>query len=198
MHTVAPLAQLIEQFRALPGIGAKTATRLAYHILDMDMTRARRLANAIVEAKEKIGFCSTCFNLTDSDPCAICSAERRNHGVICVVEQPPDVAAMERMNDYDGVYHVLHGALSPLEGIGPNDIRIRELVTRAGAPEVQEVIVATNPNVEGEATAMYIAKLLKPIGVRVTRIAHGLPVGGDLAYADEVTLSRAMENRREI
>ena len=198
MHTIAPLAQLIEQFRALPGVGTKTATRLAYHVLDMDMTRARRLANAIVEAKEKIGFCSTCFNLTDSDPCAICSAERRNHGVICVVEQPPDVAAMERMNDYDGVYHVLHGALSPLEGIGPNDIRIRELVTRAGASEVQEVIVATNPNVEGEATAMYIAKLLKPMGVRVTRIAHGLPVGGDLAYADEVTLSRAMENRREI
>ena len=198
MHTIAPLAQLIEQFRALPGVGTKTATRLAYHVLDMDMTRARRLANAIVEAKEKIGFCSTCFNLTDSDPCAICSAERRNHGVICVVEQPPDVAAMERMNDYDGVYHVLHGALSPLEGIGPNDIRIRELVTRAGASEVQEVIVATNPNVEGEATAMYIAKLLKPMGVRVTRMAHGLPVGGDLAYADEVTLSRAMENRREI
>lgn len=198
MHTIAPLAQLIEQFRALPGIGAKTATRLAYHVLDMDMTRAQRLANAIVEAKEKIGFCSTCFNLTDSDPCIICSAERRNRGVICVVEQPPDVAAMERMNDYDGVYHVLHGALSPLEGIGPNDIRIRELVTRAGASEVQEVIVATNPNVEGEATAMYIAKLLKPMGVRVTRIAHGLPVGGDLEYADEVTLSRAMENRREI
>ena len=198
MHTIAPLAQLIEQFRALPGVGAKTATRLAYHVLDMDMTRAQRLANAIVEAKEKIGFCSTCFNLTDSDPCIICSAERRNRGVICVVEQPPDVAAMERMNDYDGVYHVLHGALSPLEGIGPNDIRIRELVTRVGASEVQEVIVATNPNVEGEATAMYIAKLLKPMGVRVTRIAHGLPVGGDLEYADEVTLSRAMENRREI
>ena len=198
MHTIAPLAQLIEQFRALPGVGAKTATRLAYHVLDMDMTRAQRLANAIVEAKEKIGFCSTCFNLTDSDPCIICSAERRNRGVICVVEQPPDVAAMERMNDYDGVYHVLHGALSPLEGIGPNDIRIRELVTRVGASEVQEVIVATNPTVEGEATAMYIAKLLKPMGVRVTRIAHGLPVGGDLEYADEVTLSRAMENRREI
>ena len=198
MHTIAPLAQLIEQFRALPGVGTKTATRLAYHVLDMDMTRARRLANAIVEAKEKIGFCSTCFNLTDSDPCAICSAERRNHGVICVVEQPPDVAAMERMNDYDGVYHVLHGALSPLEGIGPNDIRIRELVTRVGTTDVEEVIVATNPNVEGEATAMYIAKLLKPMGVRVTRIAHGLPVGGDLEYADEVTLSRAMDNRREI
>ncbi len=198
MQQIAPLAQLIEQLRALPGIGAKTATRLAYHILDMDMERAHRLAAAITGAKEKIGFCSVCFNLTDSDPCAICMAEKRDHTTICVVEQPQDVAAMERMNDYDGVYHVLHGALSPLEGVGPNDIRIRELVLRAGKVNVQEVIVATNPNVEGEATAMYIAKLLKPMGIRVTRIAHGLPVGGDLEYADEVTLSRAMENRREI
>lgn len=198
MQQIAPLAQLIEQLRALPGIGAKTATRLAYHILDMDMERAHRLAAAITGAKEKIGFCSICFNLTDSDPCAICMAEKRDHTTICVVEQPQDVAAMERMNDYDGVYHVLHGALSPLEGVGPNDIRIRELVLRAGKENVQEVIVATNPNVEGEATAMYIAKLLKPMGIRVTRIAHGLPVGGDLEYADEVTLSRAMENRREI
>lgn len=198
MQQIAPLAQLIEQLRALPGIGAKTATRLAYHILDMDMERAHRLAAAITGAKEKIGFCSVCFNLTDSDPCAICMAEKRDHMTICVVEQPQDVAAMERMNDYDGVYHVLHGALSPLEGVGPNDIRIRELVLRAGKENVQEVIVATNPNVEGEATAMYIAKLLKPMGIRVTRIAHGLPVGGDLEYADEVTLSRAMENRREI
>ena len=198
MQQIAPLAQLIEQLRALPGIGAKTATRLAYHILDMDMERAKRLAAAITGAKEKIGFCSVCFNLTDSDPCAICTAEKRDHTTICVVEQPQDVAAMERMNDYDGVYHVLHGALSPLEGVGPNDIRIRELVLRAGKENVQEVIVATNPNVEGEATAMYIAKLLKPMGIRVTRIAHGLPVGGDLEYADEVTLSRAMENRREI
>ena len=198
MQQIAPLAQLIEQLRALPGIGAKTATRLAYHILDMDMERAHRLAAAITGAKEKIGFCSVCFNLTDSDPCAICMAEKRDHTTICVVEQPQDVAAMERMNDYDGVYHVLLGALSPLEGVGPNDIRIRELVLRAGKENVQEVIVATNPNVEGEATAMYIAKLLKPMGVRVTRIAHGLPVGGDLEYADEVTLSRAMENRREI
>ena len=198
MQQIAPLAQLIEQLRALPGIGAKTATRLAYHILDMDMERAHRLAAAITGAKEKIGFCSVCFNLTDSDPCAICMAEKRDHTTICVVEQPQDVAAMERMNDYDGVYHVLHGALSPLEGVGPNDIRIRELVLRAGTENVQEVIVATNPNVEGEATAMYIAKLLKPMGIRVTRIAHGLPVGGDLEYADEVTLSRAMENRREI
>ena len=198
MQQVAPLTQLIEQLRALPGIGAKTATRLAYHILDMDMERAKRLAAAITGAKEKIGFCSVCFNLTDSDPCAVCTAEKRDHTTICVVEQPQDVAAMERMNDYDGVYHVLHGALSPLEGVGPNDIRIRELVLRAGKENVQEVIVATNPNVEGEATAMYIAKLLKPMGIRVTRIAHGLPVGGDLEYADEVTLSRAMENRREI
>ena len=198
MQQIAPLAQLIEQLRALPGIGAKTATRLAYHILDMDMERAHHLAAAITGAKEKIGFCSVCFNLTDSDPCAICMAEKRDHTTICVVEQPQDVAAMERMNDYDGVYHVLHGALSPLEGVGPNDIRIRELVLRAGKENVQEVIVATNPNVEGEATAMYIAKLLKPMGIRVTRIAHGLPVGGDLEYADEVTLSRAMENRREI
>ena len=198
MQQIAPLAQLIEQLRALPGIGAKTATRLAYHILDMDMERAHRLAAAITGAKEKIGFCSVCFNLTDSDPCAICMAEKRDHTTICVVEQPQDVAAMERMNDYDGVYHVLHGALSPLEGVGPNDIRIRELVLRACKENVQEVIVATNPNVEGEATAMYIAKLLKPMGIRVTRIAHGLPVGGDLEYADEVTLSRAMENRREI
>ena len=198
MQQIAPLAQLIEQLRALPGIGAKTATRLAYHILDMDMERAHRLAAAITGAKEKIGFCSVCFNLTDSDPCAICMAEKRDHTTICVVEQPQDVAAMERMNDYDGVYHVLHGALSPLEGVGPNDIRIRELVLRAGKENVQEVIVATNPNVEGEATAMYIAKLLKPMGIRVTRIAHGLPVGGDLEYADEVTLLCAMENRREI
>lgn len=198
MQHIAPLTQLIEQFRALPGIGAKTAARLAYHVLDMDMERAQRLASAIVEAKRKIGFCSTCFNLTDTDPCAICTAEKRDHSVVCVVEQPPDVAAMERMNDYDGVYHVLHGALSPLEGVGPNDLRIKELVTRVGTTDVQEVIMATNPNVEGEATAMYIAKLLKPMGIRVTRIAHGLPVGGDLEYADEVTLSRAMENRREI
>ena len=198
MQQIAPLAQLIEQLRALPGIGAKTATRLAYHILDMDMERAHRLAAAITGAKEKIGFCSVCFNLTDSDPCAICMAEKRDHTTICVVEQPQDVAAMERMNDYDGVYHVLHGALSPIEGVGPNDLRIRELVTRVGTSDVREVVMATNPNVEGEATAMYIAKLLKPMGVRVTRIAHGLPVGGDLEYADEVTLSRAMENRREI
>ena len=195
---IAPLAKLIEHFRALPGIGAKTAVRLAYHVLDMDVQSAKALAGAIIEAKEKIGFCNTCFNLSDCNPCAICASAERDHSVICVVEQPQDVAAMERMRDYHGVYHVLHGALSPLEGVGPGDIRVRELLMRLADEKVQEVIMATNPNVEGEATAMYIAKMLKPMGIKVTRIARGLPVGGDLEYADEVTLSKAMENRREI
>ncbi|MBO6292306.1 MAG: recombination protein RecR [Selenomonas sp.] len=198
MEQIAPLAKLIEHFRALPGIGAKTAVRLAYHVLDMDAGEARALAGAIIEAKEKIGFCNTCFNLSDRNPCAICASAERDHSLICVVEQPQDVAAMERMRDFRGVYHVLHGALSPLEGVGPGDIRIKELLGRLADETVKEVIMATNPNVEGEATAMYIAKLLKPMGLKVTRIAHGLPVGGDLEYADEVTLSKAMENRREI
>jgi recombination protein RecR len=195
---IAPLAKLIEHFRALPGIGNKTAVRLAYHVLDMDAEQAKKLAEAIIEAKEKIGYCNTCFNLSDQNPCVICAAEERDHSVICVVEQPQDVAAMERMRDYRGVYHVLHGALSPLEGVGPDQIRIKELLGRLTDDEVKEVIMATNPNVEGEATAMYLAKLLKPMGVKVTRIAHGLPIGGDLEYADEVTLAKAMENRREI
>ncbi|MCI6870155.1 MAG: recombination mediator RecR [Selenomonadales bacterium] len=195
MKYIEPLAKLIEHFRALPGIGNKTAVRLAYHVLDMDKGKAQALAGAIVEAKEKIGYCKVCFNLTDKDPCYICSSEARDHSVICVVEQPQDVVAMERMRDFKGVYHVLHGALSPLEGIGPENLRIKELLNRLYGDEVKEVIMATNPNVEGEATAMYIAKLLKPVGIKVTRIAHGLPVGGDLEYADEVTLARAMENR---
>ncbi len=198
MQYIAPLAKLIEHFRALPGIGNKTAVRLAYHVLDMDAEQAKKLAEAIIEAKEKIGYCNTCFNLSDQNPCVICAAEERDHSVICVVEQPQDVAAMERMRDYRGVYHVLHGALSPLEGVGPDQIRIKELLGRLTGDEVKEVIMATNPNVEGEATAMYLAKLLKPMGVKVTRIAHGLPIGGDLEYADEVTLAKAMENRREI
>ena len=198
MQYIAPLAKLIEHFRALPGIGNKTAVRLAYHVLDMDAEQAKKLAEAIIEAKEKIGYCNTCFNLSDQNPCVICAAEERDHSVICVVEQPQDVAAMERMRDYRGVYHVLHGALSPLEGVGPDQIRIKELLARLTTDTVKEVIMATNPNVEGEATAMYLAKLLKPMGVKVTRIAHGLPIGGDLEYADEVTLSKAMENRREI
>ena len=198
MQYIAPLANLIEHFRALPGIGQKTAVRLAYHVLDMDPAAAKSLAGAILEAKEKIGYCNTCFNLSDRNPCAICSDEKRDHSVICVVEQPQDVAAMERMHEYKGVYHVLHGALSPLEGIGPDDLRIKELLTRLYDTSVQEIIMATNPNVEGEATAMYLAKLLKPSGIKVTRIAHGLPIGGDLEYADEITLAKAMENRREI
>lgn len=198
MAYIAPLARLIEHFRALPGIGAKTAVRLAYHVLDMKEEDARALASAILAAKEKIGFCSICCDISDSDPCAICASVARDHSVICVVEQPQDVQAMERMRDYKGVYHVLHGALSPLEGVGPGDIRLKELLARLGDDTVKEVIMATNPNVEGEATAMYIAKLLKPMGIKVTRIAQGLSIGGDLEYADEMTLSKAMENRREI
>ena len=198
MQYIAPLSKLIEHFRALPGIGTKTAVRLAYHVLDMDTRQAKALAEAIMEAKEKIGFCNTCFNLSDTNPCAICAAQQRDHTTICVVEQPQDVAAMERMHDYKGVYHVLHGALSPLEGIGPENLRIRELLNRLSDEAVQEIIMAMNPNVEGEATAMYLARLLKPLGVKVTRIAHGLPVGGDLEYADEVTLAKAMENRVEL
>ena len=198
MQYIAPLSKLIEHFRALPGIGTKTAVRLAYHVLDMDTRQAKTLAEAIMEAKEKIGFCNTCFNLSDTNPCAICADQQRDHTTICVVEQPQDVAAMERMHDYKGVYHVLHGALSPLEGIGPENLRIRELLNRLSDEAVQEIIMATNPNVEGEATAMYLARLLKPLGVKVTRIAHGLPVGGDLEYADEVTLAKAMENRVEL
>ena len=198
MQYIAPLSKLIEHFRALPGIGTKTAVRLAYHVLDMDTRQAKALTEAIMEAKEKIGFCNTCFNLSDTNPCAICAAQQRDHTTICVVEQPQDVAAMERMHDYKGVYHVLHGALSPLEGIGPENLRIRELLNRLSDEAVQEIIMATNPNVEGEATAMYLARLLKPLGVKVTRIAHGLPVGGDLEYADEVTLAKAMENRVEL
>lgn len=198
MQYIEPLAKLIEHFRALPGVGTKTAVRLAYHVIDMDEGKARALAGAILEAKEKIGFCGVCCNLSDRDPCAICESVKRDHTTVCVVEQPQDVAAVERMHDYHGVYHVLHGALSPLEGIGPENLRVKELLSRLRDGSVKEVIMATNPNVEGEATAMYIARLLKPMGVRVTRIAHGLPVGGDLEYADEVTLAKAMENRVEL
>lgn len=198
MNQAAPINKLIEQFRRLPGIGPKTAIRLAYHVLKMNRDKAVALAQAIVEAKDQIRFCSECFNLTDCDPCQICRGESRDHSMICVVEEPPDVAAFERTREYKGHYHVLHGALSPLEGIGPDDLRVKELLVRIQRGGIQEVIMATNPNVEGEATAMYIARLLKPLGVKVTRIARGIPVGGDLEYADEVTLSEAFENRREI
>lgn len=201
MQYIAPLAKLIEHFRALPGIGSKTAVRLAYHVLDMDVTKARALAAAIVEAREKIGFCSVCCNLSDEDPCAVCRSEKRDRTKICVVEQPQDVAAIERMKDYKGLYHVLHGSLSPLQGVGPENLRVKELLHRLegekGA-ETTEIIMATNPTVEGEATAMYLARLLNPAGLKVTRIAHGLPIGGDLEYADEVTLAKALENRKEL
>lgn len=198
MQYIAPLVKLIEQFRVLPGIGPKSAVRLAYHILEMDKAKARGLAQAIIEAKEKVGYCSQCFSLTDCDPCRICRGENRDHTLLCVIEEPRDVAAMERTREFKGLYHVLHGSLSPLEGIGPDEIKIKELLSRLQTEEVKEVIMATDPDVEGEATAMYIAKLLKPLGIKVSRIAHGLPVGGDLEYADEVTLSKALENRREM
>ena len=197
MSYIAPIGRLVEQFRRLPGIGPKSAARLAYHVLKMDNSQVAALAQAIVEAKERIGYCSVCFDLTDTDPCQICRSEGRDQSVVCVVEDPKDVAAMERTREFKGLYHVLHGALSPLEGVGPDDIKVKELLARVNQG-LQEIIMATNPNVEGEATAMYIAKLLKPLGVKVTRIAHGLPMGGDLEYADEVTLSKALENRREM
>lgn len=197
MHA-APIENLIEQFAKLPGIGRKTAERLAFHILNMPKEYAAQMADALLDAKEKICFCEVCQNLTDVSPCAICSDTRRDSTTICVVESPKDVIAMEKMREYKGLYHVLHGALSPMDGVGPDDLQIASLLARIGAGGVNEVIMATNPTVSGEATAMYLCKLLKPLGVRVTRIAHGLPVGGDLEYADEVTLLRAMEGRREM
>lgn len=194
----APLQRLIDELGKLPTIGPKTAQRLAFYMLSMSPADAQALAEAILEAKRLIRYCSVCGNITDVDPCAICTSERRNRAVICVVEEPRDIAAMERTREFTGVYHVLQGAISPLDGIGPDDLRIAELLRRVADGTVQEVIVATNPRVEGEATALYLSRVLKPLGVRVTRIAHGLPVGGDLEYADEVTLARALEGRREL
>ena len=193
----APVARLIEELGKLPGIGQKTAQRLAFHILNLSKEKAEALANAIIEAKTKIRYCGTCFNYTDVDPCAVCTSQNRDHSVICVVESPRDVAAIERAREFKGVYHVLHGAISPMDGIGPDDIKIRELLKRVAEDEITEIVVATNTNVVGEATALYLARLLKPMGVRTTRIAHGIPVGGDLEYADEVTLARSFEGRRE-
>lgn len=192
-----PLQHLIDELAKLPGVGSKTAQRLAFFILNMGDNEVKGLSESIVDAKKNIKYCSICGNLTDSDPCAICRNKSRDTSTICVVQAPRDVVAMEKTREYKGVYHVLHGAISPLEGIGPDSIKIKELVSRV-TPDVKEVILATNPNVEGEATAMYIARILKPIGVKVTRIAHGIPVGGDIEYADEVTLSQALEGRREI
>lgn len=193
-----PIANLIEQFSKLPGIGRKTAQRLAFYILEMEPLEAEKLAVAITNAKEKIKYCSICCNLTDEDPCHICSDDRRDKSTICVVEGAKDIIAMERTREFKGLYHVLHGVISPMENIGPDEIRIKELLNRVYNGEVEEVILAINPTVEGEATSLYIAKLLKPLEVKTTRIAHGIPVGGDLEYFDEVTLSKAMENRREL
>ncbi|MBR5228756.1 MAG: recombination protein RecR [Firmicutes bacterium] len=193
-----PLQNLIRELSKLPGIGGKTAQRLAFHILSMDNREAASLAGAITQAKAEMKYCSVCGNLTDKDPCAICTDPSRDQATICVVEQARDVAAMERMKEYKGLYHVLHGAISPMDGVGPEDINLRQLIIRLQQNDVQEVILATNPTIEGEATAMYTARLIKPAGIKVSRIAHGIPVGGDLEYADEITLSKAMEGRNEL
>jgi recombination protein RecR len=193
-----PLSRLISELSKLPGIGGKSAQRLAFHILGLPDGEVKQLTDAINEAKSGLHYCSCCGNLTDVDPCPICADPARDKSVICVVESPRDVSSLERVREFNGVYHVLHGAISPMDGIGPEDINLRSLIVRLQESDVKELIIATNPNIEGEATAMYIARLVKPAGIKVTRIAHGIPVGGDLEYADEVTLSKAMEGRREI
>lgn len=197
-YNIVPLTELINQFARLPGIGKKTAQRLAYSILEQPPERAKQFAEALVNARQKIHFCSVCQSLTDLDICQICSDDRRDKTVICVVEDPRDVMAFERTREYAGVYHVLHGVISPLDNIGPDKLRIKELMTRLGDGNVKEIIMATNPTVEGEATASYISRLVKPMGIKVTRLAYGIPVGGDLEYADEYTLARALEGRNEI
>lgn len=198
MRMIKPLARLYEQFRKLPGIGSKTALRLAYHVLDMTEEDVKLLAEALVKAKKEIGFCTNCFNLCDSNLCEICQDEKRDQSIICVVEEPQDLMAMEKTQGFTGTYHVLHGVLSPLDGIGPDQLKIKELFQRLQKGNVKEIIVATNSDVEGEATATYLASLIKPLGIKVSRIAHGLPIGGDLEYADEITLYKALENRRDM
>jgi recombination protein RecR len=189
---------LVDQLKRLPGIGAKSAQRLAFHILRTPREDAERLIDAIREVKDRVTYCSVCNNTTDVDPCVFCRSDTRNQRVICVVEEPQNVTAVEKTREFKGVYHVLMGALSPLQGIGPDELKIKSLLLRVGQERVDEIILATNPNVEGEATALYLARLLKPLGVRVTRIAMGVPVGSDLEYADEVTMHKAMEGRREV
>lgn len=198
MHYPEPISKLIDSFMKLPGIGPKTAVRLAFFVLNMKEDVVLDFAKALVNAKRNLTYCSNCGHITDKDPCYICEDERRDKTTICVLQDPKDVIALEKMKEYNGLYHVLHGAISPMDGIGPEDIKIPELLKRLQDDTVQEVILATNPNIEGEATAMYISRLLKPTGIKITRIAHGLPVGGDLEYADEVTLSKALEGRREL
>jgi recombination protein RecR len=198
MSLPEPLTRLIEEFQKLPGIGAKGAQRLAFHILRNPRDEAERLCDAVRAVKERVTYCSICNNITDIDPCHFCTNPARDQRVICVVEEPQSVSAVEKTREFKGVYHVLMGVLSPLHGVGPDDLKIKGLLARVGAGGVSEVILATNPTVEGEATALYLARLLKPLGVRVTRIAMGIPVGSDLEYADEVTMMRAMEGRREV
>ena len=192
----APVENLIEQFQKLPGIGRKTAQRLAFFVLSLPEAEAEGFANAIIEAKKKVKFCSVCQNMTDSEICSICEDEARDREVICVVSDPKDVAAIEKTREYNGLYHVLHGCISPMNGIGPDDVRIKELVTRVSKGGIREVILATNPDTEGEATAMYISRLLSPFEIQTTRLAYGIPVGGHLEFADEMTLIRALEGRR--
>ncbi len=196
--TVEPIARLIEEFNKLPGIGPKTASRLTFHLLRASDDQAHALAEAIVEVKEKTIYCSRCFNIATEDPCAVCNNPNRETTMICVVEEPLDVLAIERTGDYRGLYHVLHGAISPVDGIDPDDLKIRELVARVRTEPIEEVIIATNATQEGDATQMYIAREIVPLGVTVTRLARGLPVGSDLEYADEITLGRALENRRAV
>lgn len=200
MPAVIPdsVTQLIEGFAQLPGIGPKTASRLTFYLLRRPAEQAEALADALRDLKQKTVFCSSCFNITEQSPCPVCSDQGRDRSIICVVEEPLDVLAIDRTGEYRGLYHVLHGAISPVEGIGPDELRIDELLARLGAESVREVLLATNPNLEGEATSMYLAQLIQPLGVRVTRLARGLPVGGDLEYADAVTLGRALEGRREM
>lgn len=192
------IEKLIESFERLPSIGHKTAVRLAFYILNQPNEQIKDFIDSIINAKKNLKYCSKCFNISDTDPCVICNNEKRDSSIICVVEDVKDIIAMERTHEYKGVYHVLHGTISPMNGIGPDEIKIKELLNRLQNNEVKEVILATNPRVEGEATAMYISKLIKPLGIKVTRIAHGIPVGGDLEYTDEVTLIKAMEGRREL
>ena len=197
-YNVAPLQRLIEQFERLPGIGSKTAQRLAYYVLNLPEDRAREFSEAITDAHKKIRRCEICCNFSDKERCPVCSSPTRDRSTICVVETPRDAVAIEGTGEYKGTYHVLHGVISPLNGVGPDQLCIKQLLSRLNNNEVTEVIMATNPTVEGEATATYIARLIKPLGVRVTRIAHGVPVGSDLEYADEVTLAKALEGRREV
>ncbi|KDR94524.1 DNA replication and repair protein RecR [Peptoclostridium litorale DSM 5388] len=197
-HYTGPIDRLIEQFSKLPGIGRKTAQRLAFHVINMSENDAMMLSKAISDAKQNVRYCSICCNISEGEKCSVCMNESRDGQIVCVVSDPRDVAALERARDFNGRYHVLHGVISPMDGITPEMIRIKELLHRISNEDINEIIMATNPTIEGEATAMYVAKLIKPMGIKVSRIAHGLPVGGDLEYADEVTISKALEGRREL